>query len=173
MFAYLASAARRHSPRAFGEAKPMNLIRIKVIAFWLLFVSFWLLMYFFWRYRFLWTALFPAAVVMLEVLKPRGSIKPRGPLQMPPTKMPRAIKICLWLLVIEWVLVVIVHGFLYPQSAGLYLLSKLVLVATSAPVLYYKVRLDYVAFRAVQNASAEAGAPPNAGSASAPPASVS
>jgi hypothetical protein len=133
----------------------MNLLRIKIIGFWLLFVLFWLLLYFYWRYRFLWAALFPAAIVFLELIKPRRH-----------SPMPTKIKTLLWLLVIEWVLIVIVHGILYPHSAALYLLAKLVLVATSAPLLYYKIRLDYKAwldygaFRAAQRPSAEPGAPP-------------
>ncbi len=146
----------------------MNLIRIKIIAFWLLFVSFWLLMYFFWRYRFLWTALFPAAVVMLEVIKPRCPFKPRRPLQMPAT-----IKTFLWLAVIAFVLTVVVHGYLFPHSAVLYLIGKIALAAPCVPVLFYKIWLDYTALRLAQDASAEPGAPPNAGSAGAPPASVS
>lgn len=68
-------------------------------------------------------------------------------------------------MVIAWVLTVVVHGLLFPSSAVLYLLGKLACVATAAPVLYYRVWLDYGAFRAAQNASAEPGAPPNAGSA--------
>jgi hypothetical protein len=137
----------------------MNIIRIKIIGFWLLFVLFWLLMYCSWRYRFLWVAQFCAAVVFLELIKPRRQPRRRSP-------MPPRIKTLLWLLVVEWVLIVIVHGILYPHSAGLYLLAKLVLVVTSAPLLYYKIRLDYKAwldygaFRTAQNPSAEAGAPP-------------
>ena len=151
----------------------MNIIRIKIIVFWLLFFLFWLLMYFFWRYRFLWAALFPAAVVMLELIKPRRSpMPPRSPMPLR-SAMPTFLKVNLWLVVLAFVLTVVIHGFLYPYSAGLYLLSKLVLVATSAPVLYFKVRLDYSAWSAVARASAEPGAPPSAGSAGAPPASVS
>ena len=146
----------------------MNIIRIKIIAFWLLFVLFWLLMYFCWRYRFLWAVLFPAAVVMIELIKPRRRS------QMPPAiKMPRAIKISLWLVVVAFVLTVVVHGILFPHSAVIYLIGKIACGAAAAPVLCYKAWLDYGAFRAAQNASAEPGAPPNTGSAGAPPASVS
>ena len=76
-------------------------------------------------------------------------------------------------MVIVWALTVVFHGILYPFSAGLYLLGKVACLATAAPIFCYKVWLDYSAFRAVQHASAEPGAPPNAGSAGAPPASVS
>ena len=144
----------------------MNLIRIKIIAFWLLFVSFWLLMYFFWRYRLLWIALFPLAVVMLELIKPHRAPMPPG------SPMPTFLKVNLWLLFTAFVLTVVVHGFLYPYSAGLYLLAKVVLVALSAPILCYKVWLDHRTLRAARNAFAGLGAPPNAGSAGAPPASV-
>jgi len=152
----------------------MNILRIKIIGFWLLFVLFWVLLYFCWRYRFLWVALFPTAIVFLELITAKSAGLPtsrRSP-------MPLGIKTLLWLLVIEWVLIVIVHGILYPHSAGLYLLAKVVLVATSAPLLYYRIRLDYGAWRdygacrAAQKPSAEPGAPRNAGSAGAPPASV-
>jgi len=195
------------SNHLFGESKAMNILRIKIIGFWLLFVLFWLLLYFCWRYRFLWVALFPAAIVFLELITAKSAGWPTNSLLSPAlssvgggegekpatcgassrpiskprrrSSMPPRIETLLWLLVIEWVLIVIVHGILYPHSAGLYLLAKLVLVATSAPLLYYKIRLDYKAwldygaFRAAQNPSAEPGAPPNAGSAGAPPASVS
>jgi hypothetical protein len=150
-----------------GEPIRMSVIRIKIIVFWLIFVLFWLLLYFCWRYRFLWAALFPAAMVSLELIQPRRrSPTPQLPRCRP--AMPRRIKTLLWLLVMEWVLIVIVHGFLYPHSAGLYLVSKLVLVATAAPLLYYKVQLDYRAWldygalRAAQKPSAEPSAPPKA-----------
>ncbi len=152
----------------------MNIIRIKIIGFWLLFVVFWLLMYFCWRYRFLWAALFPAAVVMLELIKPRRPSPVPPGIKMPPgMRMPPTIKICLWLAVIAFVLTVVVHGFLFPGSAVLYLIAKIALAAPCVPVLFYKIWLDYTALRLAQNASAEPGAPPNAGSAGAPPASVS
>ena len=151
---------------SFGGSKTMNIIRIRVIGFWLLFAAFWLLMCFSWQYRFLWVALFCAATVLLELIRPRRSPMPRAP-------MPTFLKVNLWLVFIAFVLTVVFHGFLYPYSAGLYLLAKVVLVATSAPVLCYKVWLDHRALRAARNASAEPGAAPNAGSAGAPPASVS
>ena len=156
------SLRRLRLSSAFGKSKTMNSIRVKIIGSWLLLVLFGLLMGPSWRYRFLWVALFCAAIVILELIKPRR----RSP-------MPPIIRTFLWLVFIAFVLTVVFHGFLYPHSAGLYLLGKLACVGTAAPVLYYKVRLDYVAFRAAQNASAEPGAPPNASSGGAPPASVS
>jgi hypothetical protein len=126
----------------------MNIVRTKIIGSWLLLVLFGLLMCFSWRYRFLWVALFCAAIVILELIKPRRS-----------GSMPPRLKTLLWLLAIVWVLTVVFHGFLYPHSAGLYLLGKLACVGAAAPVLYYKARLDYGAFRAAQNSGAEPGAP--------------
>ena len=149
----------------FGDSKTMNVIRTKIIASWLLLVSFGLLLCFSWRHRFLWIALFCSALVTLEFIKPR-----RPP---PPPRLRARLRALLWLMVIVWVLTVVVHGFLYPSSAGLYLIGKVACAAAAAPLFCFKVWLDYGAFRAVQHASAEPGAPPNAGSAGAPPASVS
>jgi hypothetical protein len=89
---------------AFGESKTMNLLRIKIIGFWLLFVLFWLLLYFSWRYRFLWIALFCAATVILELIKPR-----RPP--MPP-RLKARLNALVWLMAIVWVLTVVFHGIL-------------------------------------------------------------
>jgi len=149
----------------FGDSKTMNIIRIKIICSWLLLVLFGLLLCFSWRYRLLWVALLPAALVILELIKPR-----RPPI---PPRLKARLNALLWLMAIVWALTVVFHGILYPFSAGLYLLGKVACLATAAPIFCYKVWLDYRWFRAVQHASAEPGAPPNAGSAGAPPASVS
>jgi len=131
----------------------MNIIRIKIIGSWLLLVSFGLLLYSSWRYRFLWVALFCTATVILELsvrarsASPDPSIKPRR------SPMPPRLKALLWLMVIVWALTVVFHGFLYPHSAGLYLLGKVACLATAAPLLCYKVRLDHGAWRAVQHGS--------------------
>ena len=119
-----------------GNSKTMNIICIKIIGFWLLFVLFWLLMCFSWRYRLLWVALFCAASVILELIKPRRR-----------SRMPPRLKTLLWLMVIVWALTVVFHGFLYPYSAGLYLLGKLACLATAAPVLCYRVWLDWSRWR--------------------------
>ncbi len=147
----------------------MNIIRIKIICSWLLLVLFGLLMWFSWRYRFLWVALLPAAFVSLELIKPR---RPPMPPQLK-ARLKSRLKALLWLMVTVWVLTVVFHGFLFPHSAGLYLIGKVACVATAAPLFCFKVWLDYNAWRAVQHGSAEPDAPPNAGSAGAPSASVS
>jgi hypothetical protein len=129
----------------------MNIIRIKIICSWFLFVLFGLLLCFSWGYRFLWVALLLAALVILELIKPR-----RPP--MPPrltARLKTRLKVLLWLMAIVWVLTVVFHGFLYPHSAGLYLLGKVACVAAAAPLFWFKVWLDYGAWRAVQQASAE------------------
>jgi hypothetical protein len=149
----------------FGDSKTMNIIRIKIICSWLLLVLFGLLLCFSWRYRFLWVAVLPAAIVILELIKPRC---PPMPL-----RLKARLKVLLWLMAIVWVLTVVFNGFLYPHSVGLYLLGKIACVAAAVPLFCFKVWLDYAAWGAVQHASAEPGAPPNAGSAGAPPASVS
>jgi hypothetical protein len=140
----------------------MSIIRIKIIGWWLLFVLFWLLLYFSWRHRFLWVALFCAATVFLELIKPRR----RSP-------MPAIIRTFLWLVFIAFVLTVVFHGFLFPHSAVLYLIGKIACAAPCVPVLFYRAWLDCRAFWPAQNASAELGTPRNAGSAGAPPALLS
>lgn len=45
------------------------------------------------------------------------------------------------------VFAIVVHGFLFPQSAGLYLALKILLPLLSFPVFCYKVYLDYGALR--------------------------
>lgn len=143
----------------FDASRAMNIIRIRIIGFWLLFVLFWLMMGFAWRYRFLWVALFCAATVLLELIKPRHSPMPvRSP-------MPTLLKVGLWLMFIAFVLTVVIHGFLYPHSAGLYLAGKIACFGTAAPILCYRIWMDSRAFRAACNASAEPGVPQNAGSA--------
>jgi len=122
----------------------MNFIRLKILGSWLLLVLFGLLLNFSWRYRFLWVALLSAGFVMLERMKPR-----RPP--MPPGLKAR-LNALLWLMAIVWALTVVVHGFVYPLSAGLYLLGKVACLATAAPIFYFKLWLDY---RWLQYASAE------------------
>ncbi len=117
-------------------------------------------MWFSWRYRFLWVALLPAAFVILELIKPRRPPMPPGLKD----RLKARLKALLWLMVIVWVLTVVFHGFLFPHSAGLYLIGKVACVAAAAPLLWFKVWLDYNAWRAVQHTSAEPGAPPASGS---------
>ena len=121
----------------------MNIIRIKIIGSWLLLVLFSLLMCFSWRYRFLWVALFPAAIVSLELIKPRRS-----------GTMPPGIKTLLWLILFLFVFAVVVHGFMFPQSASLYLAVKILFALLSFPLLCYKIYLDYVTFSSSGGGSA-------------------
>ena len=115
----------------------MNIIRMKIIGSWLLLVLFGLLMCFSWRYRFLWVALFPAAIVSLELIGPRRSGT------MPP-RINTLIKTSMWLMVFLFVFAVVVHGFLFPQSASLYLALKILFALLSFPVLCFKIYFDYV-----------------------------
>ena len=126
----------------FGDSKTMNIIRTKIIASWLLLVSFGLLLCFSWRHRFLWMALFCAAFMTLELIKPRRS-----------QSMPPRLKALLCLMVIVWALTVFVHGILFPFSAGLYLFCKIVLAVLTIPVLCYKAYADYLWSRSSSKAA--------------------
>ena len=113
----------------------MNIVRAKIAVFWLLFSLAGLLLCFSWRYRLLWIALFVPALVILQIIKPRSPVPP-------PT-----IRFLLKLLLFLAVFAIVVHGFLFPQSASLYLALKILLPLLSIPVLCYKAYVDYVAFR--------------------------
>lgn len=79
----------------------------------------------------------------LEFIKPRRS----GP-------MPPGIKALLWLILLFFVFAVVVHGFLFPRSASLYLAVKIVFALLAFPVLCYKIYVDYVTFRSSGSRSA-------------------
>ncbi len=123
----------------------MNIIRIKIIAFWLSFLLFCLLLCFSWSYRLLWIAIFIPAVVIIELIKPR--------LPVPPSKirLPPKIRLLLGLLLFVFVFAVVVHGFLFPHSRTLYLVVIMLQVLLAVPVLCYKAYADYVAFRSSRN----------------------
>ena len=113
----------------------MNIIRAKIVVFWLSFLLFGLLLCFSWRHRLLWIPLFGCAQVILALIKPR--------LPVPPPK----IRLLLWLILFVFVFAVVVHGLLFPQSASLYLVLKILFALLSVPVLCYKIYADYVTFR--------------------------
>ena len=114
------------------------------MAFWLSFSLGGLLLCFSWRYRLLWIALICPLLVILAPIKPRSP-----PPALPPTiKLLSRLAIFLTVLVIFLtVFAIVVHGFLFPQSASLYLALKILLPLLSVPVLCYKAYADYVAFR--------------------------
>ena len=123
----------------------MNIIRTKIIAFWLSFLLFFVLLWISWHHRLLWIAIFIPAVVIIELIKPR--------LPVPPSKirLPPKIRLLLGLLLFVFVFAVVVHGFLFPHSRTLYLVVIMLQVLLAVPVLCYKAYADYVAFRSSRN----------------------
>jgi hypothetical protein len=118
----------------------MNIVRTKIVVFWLLFSLGGLLLCFSWRYRLLWIALFVPALVILAPIKPRSPVPP-------PTIMAPTIMFLTLLVLFLTVFAIVVHGFLFPQSASLYLALKILLPLLSFPLFCYKAYADYVAFR--------------------------
>jgi hypothetical protein len=124
----------------------MNIIRAKIIAFWLLFLLFCLMLCFSWRYRILWLCIFLLVGGMMGLFKPRP--------QRPSLKLVLLFGFGF----ILFLLSVFLHGFVYPSSAGFLLLAKIASVLFVVPVLCYTACVHYRAFRASQNAGAEGGA---------------
>ena len=113
----------------------MNITRIKIVMFWLSFLLFGLLLCFSWRHRLLWIPLFGCVQAIFAFIKPRWPVPP-----------PR-IGLLLWLILFLFVFAAVVHGLLFPQSASLYLVLKILFVLLSFPVLCHKIYADYVTFR--------------------------
>jgi len=120
----------------------MNIIRTKIIAFWLSFLLFFFLLWISWHHRFLWIAIFIPAWVIIGLIKPR--------LPVPPPK----IRLLMWLLLFVFVFAVVVHGLLFPYSRALYLVVIILQALLAVPVLCYKAYADYIAFRSSHSGSA-------------------
>jgi hypothetical protein len=120
----------------------MNIIRTKIIAFWLSFLLFFVLLWISWHHRFLWIAIFIPAWVIIELIKPRSPV--------PPPK----IRLLLGLILFVFVFAVVVHGLLFPYSRTLYLVVIILQVLLAVPVLCYKAYADYIAFRSSHSGSA-------------------
>jgi hypothetical protein len=120
----------------------MNIIRAKIVVSWLSFLLFCLLVCISWRHRLLWIALYGSACVILALIKPR--------LPGPPPK----IRFLLWLTMFVFAFALVVHGLLFPYSAALYLVVKILLALLVVPVLCYKAYADYIAFRSSPGGSA-------------------
>jgi hypothetical protein len=114
----------------------MNVIRIKIVVFWLLLLGLVFLLYYSWTHRILWLLLFLASEAITGFIGPRVS-HPRS-------------KVMITLFGVAGVVFLfafIVHGFLFPHSASLYLAMKILLPLALLPALCYKAYGDYVAFR--------------------------
>lgn len=120
----------------------MNIIRAKIVAFWLSLLLFWFLLWISWHHRLLWIAIFIPAWVIIGLIKPR--------LPVPPPK----IRLLMWLIVFVFVFALVVHGLLFPYSRALYLVVKILLALLVVPVLCYKAYTDYVMFRSSRSRSA-------------------
>ncbi|MGA3182542.1 MAG: hypothetical protein ABSF38_19615 [Verrucomicrobiota bacterium] len=120
----------------------MNIIRTKIIAFWLSFLLFCFLLWISWHHRLLWIAIFMPAWLIIGLIKPR--------LPVPPPK----IRLLMRLTLFVFVFALVVHGLLFPYSAALYLVVKILLALLVVPVLCYKAYADYIAFRSSHSGSA-------------------
>jgi hypothetical protein len=116
----------------------MYIIRIKIVVFWLLFLVLVLLLHYYWSHRILWLLLFLAAEAIA------GFIGPRVSYTQGRTKV---MMILFGVAGVVFLFAFIVHGFLFPQSASLYLAMKILLPLALLPALCYKAHSDYVAFR--------------------------
>ena len=116
----------------------MNVIRIKIVVFWLLFLGLVLLLYYSWSHRILWLFLFLAAGAITGFIGPRVSY---------PRDRAKVMMTLFGVAGVVFLFAFIVHGFLFPQSAGLTLAMKILMPLALLPALCYKAHGDYVAFR--------------------------
>jgi hypothetical protein len=122
----------------------MKNIRAKIIIFWLLFLLFCLLLGFSWRHRLLWLSIFVPGWVIMGLIGPR--VRRPG----------RSVSLLFGLGFILFAVTAYVHG-LHPSSPRLSMLAKVASLALVAPMLGYKMYVDYCGFRTVGRASVEPG----------------
>jgi hypothetical protein len=116
----------------------VNLIRIKIVVFWLLFLGLVLLLYYSWSHRILWLLLFLAAEAIIGFIGPTVSM---------PRHRAKVMMTLFGVAGVVFLFAFIVHGFLFPRSAGLTLVMKILMPLSLLPALCYKAYGDYVAFR--------------------------
>jgi hypothetical protein len=119
----------------------MNIIRTKIIAFWLLFLVFCLLLWHSWHDRLLWIAIFVPAWVVIGLIKPR--------LPQPSRQVALLFRIGLILMLAA----IFAHAF-YPASHGLLLLAKIFCGLFLVPRLCYQAYRDYGTFCSADRSSA-------------------
>ena len=112
----------------------MNIIRTKIIAFWLSFLLFCFLLWISWHHRLLWIAIFISAWVIIGLIKPR--------LPQPSRRVALWFRIGLILMLTA----VVVHAF-YPASHDLLLLAKIFCALFVVPRFCYQAYRDYDTFR--------------------------
>lgn len=120
----------------------MNILRATITISWMLFLLLCLLLGFSWHHRLLRMALFIPAGLILGFTRPRL-----------PQPSPKA-RLLLWLAFVVSLFAVIVHGFLFPFSAGLYLLVKVLCPLLVVPALCCKAYADYATLTSSRSASA-------------------
>ena len=113
----------------------MNMIRTKIIVSWLLFLVFCLFVCFSWHHRILWLALYFSLGALVHFIKPR------------PPPAPPMIRLLYWTTGFVFMFAFVVHGFLFPYSASLYLVMKILLALLVGPLVCCKAFLDYGIFR--------------------------
>jgi len=113
----------------------MNMIRAKIIVSWLLFLVFCLLLCLSWRHRILWLALYFSLGALIHFIKPR--LPPASPM----------IRLLYGMTGFVFMFAFVVHGFLFPHSASLYLVMKILLALLVGPLVCCKACLDYGTFR--------------------------
>jgi hypothetical protein len=116
----------------------VNVIRIKIVVFWVLFLGLASLLYYSWSQRILWLLLFLAAEAMTGFIGPRVSY---------PRDTAKVMMTLFGVAGVVFLIAFIVHGFMFPQSASLYLVMKILFPLGLLPALCYKAYADYVAFR--------------------------
>jgi hypothetical protein len=124
----------------------VNVSRIKIVVFWLLFLGLAALLYYSWSHRILWLLLFLSAEAIAGFIGPRVSY-PRDRAKMMMTLSAVAGVVFLFAF--------IVHGFLFPQSTGLTLAMQILMPLALLPALCYKAHSDYLSFRASRGRGAQ------------------
>ena len=116
----------------------MNAIRLKIVVFWLLFLSLVYLLYYSWSHRILWLLLFLVTGTITGFIGPRVQY---------PRDRAKVMMILFGVAGVVFLFAFIVHGFLFPQSASLTLVMKILLPLALLPALGYKAHCDYVVFQ--------------------------
>lgn len=118
----------------------MNIIRVKISVFWLLFLLFCLLLFFSWHYRLLWLTFLPILAV-IRYTKPQ---LPRGP---------RRLGLLFRFGFILCLVSVFLHVY-YPFSAAALTAARIACILFTVPLVCYTVYLDYGAFTFAHNRNA-------------------
>ena len=121
-----------------GHREIVNVIRIEIVVFWLLLLGLVLLLYCSWSHRILWLLLSLAAGAITGFIRPSVSCPRHGA---------KVMMTLFGLASVVFLFAFIVHGFLFPESAGLTLVMKILMALALLPALCYKAHIDYVAFR--------------------------